>query len=50
MKKIILPLLYILFLSLPILGQEGKKETLAIKTDKSIIIDGQLIESIWEVK
>ncbi|MCJ7578956.1 MAG: carbohydrate binding family 9 domain-containing protein [Candidatus Aminicenantes bacterium] len=48
MKKIILPLLYFLFLSIPILGQEVKKETLAIKTDESIIIDGQLNESIWE--
>ena len=47
MKKIVLPLLYILFLSIPILGQEGKKETLAIKTDESIIIDGLLNESIW---
>ena len=34
-------------MSLPILGQEGKKETLATKTDESIIIDGQLNESIW---
>jgi hypothetical protein len=48
MKKIILPLLIFLFLSLPILGQVGEKETLAIKTDKSIIIDGLLNELIWE--
>ena len=48
MKKIILPLLYFLLLSIPILGQEGQKETLAIKTDESIIIDGLLNESIWE--
>ena len=48
MKKIILPLLYIFFLSIPVLGQEGKKENLAIKTDESIIIDGLLNESTWE--
>ncbi len=47
MKKIILPLLYFFLLSIPILGQEGQKETLAIKTDESIIIDGLLNESIW---
>ncbi|MCJ7580960.1 MAG: carbohydrate binding family 9 domain-containing protein, partial [Candidatus Aminicenantes bacterium] len=47
MKKIILPLLYFLFLSIPILGQERQKETFAIKTDESIIIDGQLNELIW---
>jgi len=34
-------------LSIPILGQEGQKETLAIKTDESIIVDGRLNESIW---
>ncbi|MCJ7580437.1 MAG: carbohydrate binding family 9 domain-containing protein [Candidatus Aminicenantes bacterium] len=48
MKKIILPLLYFMFLSIPVLGQEVKKVTLAIKTDESIIIDGQLNETIWE--
>ncbi len=48
MKKIILPLLYFLVFSIPILGQEGQKETLAIRTDESIIIDGLLNESIWE--
>ena len=47
MKKIILPLLYIFFLSLPILGQQAGEENLTIKTDESIIIDGQLNESIW---
>jgi len=47
LKKIILPLLCIFFLSIPILGQEGQKETLAIKTDESIIVDGRLNESIW---
>ncbi len=50
MKKIILPILYFLLLSMPILGQEGQRETLAIKTDESIIIDGLLNELIWEVK
>ncbi len=48
MKKIILPVLYFLLLSLPILGQEGQQETLAVKTDESIIIDGLLNELIWE--
>jgi len=48
MKKIILPVLYFLFLSIPILSQDVKKENLAIKTDESIIIDGLLNESIWE--
>ena len=48
MKKIVLPLLYFLFLSIPVLGQEGQKENLAIKTDESIIIDGLLNELIWD--
>ena len=41
-------LFLVLILSIPILGQEGQKETLAIRTDESIIIDGLLNESIWE--
>jgi len=48
MKKIVLPLLYFLFLSIPILGQEGQREILAVKSDGSIVIDGLLDESIWE--
>ena len=48
MKKVIFPLLYFLFLSIPILGQEGQRETLAIKTDETIIVDGLLNESIWD--
>lgn len=48
MKRILLPLLYFLFLSIPILGQERQEETLAIKTDETIIVDGLLNESIWE--
>jgi len=48
MKKIILPLLYIFFLSLPLLCQVGGEENLTIKTDESIIIDGLLNELIWE--
>ncbi|MFC2167705.1 DUF5916 domain-containing protein [Acidobacteriota bacterium] len=48
MKKIILPLFFIIFLSLPILGQQGREENLTIKTDESIIIDGLLDELVWE--
>jgi len=48
LKKIIVPLFYIFFLSLPIFGQQGGEENLTIKTDESIIIDGQLNEMIWE--
>ncbi|MFC2167085.1 DUF5916 domain-containing protein [Acidobacteriota bacterium] len=48
MKKIILPLLYIFFLSLPLLCQEGGEKNLTIKTDESIILDGALNELIWE--
>ncbi|MFC2161747.1 DUF5916 domain-containing protein [Acidobacteriota bacterium] len=48
MKKIFLSILYLLFFSILILAQERQKETFAIKTDESIVIDGRLIESIWE--
>ncbi|MCJ7579686.1 MAG: carbohydrate binding family 9 domain-containing protein, partial [Candidatus Aminicenantes bacterium] len=47
MKKILLPLLCILILFLPILGQEGREENLTLKTDESIVIDGLLNELIW---
>jgi len=46
LKKIILPLLYFIFLSLPVIAQ-GELENLAIKIDRSIKIDGLLTESIW---
>lgn len=48
MKKYLLPILYFLFLSIPILAQERQKETFAIKTNELIVIDGQLNESNWE--
>jgi uncharacterized delta-60 repeat protein len=47
-KKVILPLLCFILLSLPASGQEEKKEALAIKTDKPIKIDGLLDEPAWE--
>ncbi|MFC2161680.1 DUF5916 domain-containing protein [Acidobacteriota bacterium] len=47
MKKYLLPILYFLFLSIPLLTQERQEETLALKTDESIVIDGTLNESIW---
>ena len=48
MKKILLPFLYLICLSLPISSQEGKRESLAIRIDESIIIDGLLNEPAWE--
>ncbi len=47
LKKIIFPLLYFIFLSLPVIAQEEAVENLAIKMDRSIKIDGLLNESIW---
>ena len=47
MKKIILFLLTVAFLSLPFLGQEIEEKNLTIKTDESILIDGLLNELIW---
>ncbi|UCE35907.1 MAG: hypothetical protein JSW00_10085 [Thermoplasmata archaeon] len=47
MKKIIIPLLYFIFLSFPVFAQEVTSENLAIKIDRSIKIDGLLNESIW---
>ncbi len=47
MKKILLPFLYLICLSLPVSSQEGKKESLALRIDESIIIDGLLNESVW---
>jgi len=52
MMRNILLFIYFIFLSLPVLGQElsqeGKREPLAIRIDKSIEIDGLLNESIWK--
>lgn len=47
MKKIILPLFYFIFLSLPVFAQVEALENPAIKIDKSINIDGLLSESVW---
>jgi hypothetical protein len=47
LKKIILPLLYFIFLSLPVFAQVEALENLAVKIDKSIKIDGLLNESVW---
>lgn len=47
LKKILLPLLYFIFLSLPIFAQEEQQEYLAVKIDRSIKIDGLLNESVW---
>ncbi len=46
MKKIILSLLYFIFLSLPVIAQE-ELENLAVKIDRSIKIDGLLNEAVW---
>jgi len=35
-------------LCLPVFSQDGKKEVLIIKTEKSIDLDGFLNESIWK--
>jgi hypothetical protein len=48
LKRIILPLFFSVYLTLPVFGQERKTETLAIRTDKSIEIDGLLNEPIWK--
>ena len=47
MKKIILPLLFYIFLSLPVIAQEEALENLAVKIDRSIKIDGLLNEAAW---
>ncbi len=47
LKKIILPLLSFIFLSLPVFAQVEELENLAVKIDRSIKIDGLLNESVW---
>ena len=48
MKKIIILLFSIFFLSLPLLCQEREREIQTIKTDEAIIVDGLFTESIWD--
>ncbi|MCK4646599.1 MAG: hypothetical protein KAU46_10125, partial [Candidatus Aminicenantes bacterium] len=48
MRKILLPFLYLICLSLSIAGQEGKRESLALRIDESIKIDGLLNEPVWK--
>ena len=48
MKKIIILLFSIFFLSHPLLCQEREREIQTIKTDEAIIVDGLFMESIWD--
>ena len=48
MKKIPFALIILLISSLLVFGQEETKETLGLKIDESIKVDGFLNESVWE--
>jgi hypothetical protein len=48
MKKILLTLLHLLFLTILMFGQVARKETLALRIDEEIIINGLLDEMIWK--
>lgn len=47
MKRTILPLLFSVYLTLPVMAQEETLKNLAVKIDRTIKIDGLLNESVW---